>query len=212
METLKKIGVLGAGMMGAEIALSFALKDADVLLKDISLDFATAGKNRLEGILGKWQDKGKMEKADAQEALARITPQDDYAGFDQVDLVVEAVLEEKEIKIVGFYSKEEEKNVVDGTITSGRYIDKTCIVWIDVNKNSKEFYLEGFSETPSVVISDNVKIRNVTKIDLIKGLESFDPRFYTAVHAYFIAYPFLTYIGIAGVVCVALYGVLLWKR
>ena len=54
METLKRIGVLGAGMMGSEIALSFALEGTDDLLEDISLDFAAAGKKRLEGILDKW--------------------------------------------------------------------------------------------------------------------------------------------------------------
>ena len=47
---LKSMGVLGAGMMGAEIALCFALNGAEVLLKDVTLDLATSGKKRIEGI------------------------------------------------------------------------------------------------------------------------------------------------------------------
>jgi hypothetical protein len=118
-------------------------------------------------------------------------------------------LEEKEIRVLGFYSEYGEKEMIDNTINSERYADKTCISWIDVNKNSKEFYLDGFSETPSVVINDKIKIQNVTKIDLIKGLESFDPNFYSSIEIYFIAYPYLAYIGIIGIVCIALYRVFL---
>ncbi|RLF95329.1 hypothetical protein DRN50_03890, partial [Thermococci archaeon] len=85
------------------------------------------------------------------------------------------------------------------------------ILWIDVNKNNKEFYLDGFSETPSVVINDKIKIQNVTKIEMIKGLESFDPKFYNPIEVYFIAYSYLKYIGIGviGIVCIALYRVFL---
>lgn len=57
METIKVVGVVGSGMMGAEIALSFALSEAKVLLKDISLDLAETGKNRIEGILRKWEER-----------------------------------------------------------------------------------------------------------------------------------------------------------
>jgi len=128
-----------------------------------------------------------------------------------IDSVINFYLEEKEIKILGFYSEYGEKEMVNNTINSERYTDKTCILWIDVNKNSKEFYLDGFSETPSVVINDKIKIQNVTKIDLIKGLESFDPDFYNSIKVYFIAYPYLKYIGIGviGIVCIALYRVFL---
>ena len=98
METIRKVGILGAGMMGAEIALSFALSGSEVLLRDVSLDLATAGKKRIEGIVGKWEEKGKIEKTGSQRAISLITPQDDYSGFDEVDLVVEAVVEEIETK------------------------------------------------------------------------------------------------------------------
>ena len=128
-----------------------------------------------------------------------------------IDSVINFYLEEKDIKILGFYSDEKEKEIVENITNSERYIDKTSILWIDVNKNNKEFYLDGFSETPSVVINDKIKIQNVTKIEMIKGLESFDPKFYNPIEVYFIAYSYLKYIGIGviGIVCIALYRVFL---
>jgi len=84
--------------MGAEIALCFALHGSEVLLKDVTLELATSGKKRIEGIFSTWEEKGKIEKEASRNALARITPQDDYSGFDNIDVVVEAVLEDKATK------------------------------------------------------------------------------------------------------------------
>lgn len=98
MSSIKKAAVIGAGMMGAEIALSFALNGTTTLLKDIKLEYAKAGKTRVEGILAKWIEKGKMEKEKSEEALNLIIPQEDYSGFDDVDLVIEAALEDFKIK------------------------------------------------------------------------------------------------------------------
>ena len=98
MDTIHKAAVVGAGMMGAEIALSFALHGAEVVLKDINLDLAKAGKSRIEGILGKWTEKGNFEKKEIRNVLERIIPQEDYSGFEDVDLVIEAALEDFNIK------------------------------------------------------------------------------------------------------------------
>lgn len=98
MGTIDKVAVVGAGMMGAEIALSFALHGAEVVLKDINLDLAKGGKNRTEGILVKWTEKGKIEKEEVEKVLERIIPQEDYSGFGDVDLVIEAALEDFTIK------------------------------------------------------------------------------------------------------------------
>ena len=98
MDTVDKVAVIGAGMMGAEIALSFALNGADVLLKDISLDLAKAGKDRIQGILSKWEEKDKIKPEESKKIMGRINAQEDYSGFDDVGLVVEAALEDFEIK------------------------------------------------------------------------------------------------------------------
>lgn len=107
-------------MMGAEIALSFALHGADVLLKDISMDLSTAGKNRMGGILAKWQEKGKIDQAESQKALDRVIAQDDYSGFQEVDLVIEAALEDFKIKSQVFKELDEvcKKDCIFATNTS----------------------------------------------------------------------------------------------
>lgn len=95
---LKQIGVVGAGMMGAEIALSFALRGIKVLLKDVNLNLALEGKKRAEEILKKWKEKGRIEEEATEEAISHIHVQGNYQGFQEVDLVIEAVIEKFEIK------------------------------------------------------------------------------------------------------------------
>jgi len=98
MNTVNKVAVMGAGMMGAEIALSFAIHDIDVILKDVTLDLALAGKQRVEEILNKWESKGKIDNQKKLSALEHILPRDDFSGFDNVDLALEAIIEDIEIK------------------------------------------------------------------------------------------------------------------
>lgn len=93
-----EVGVLGAGMMGAEIALAFAMAGSAVVLKEINLDLAVKGKQRLDKVLDKAIKKGKFDGDRKQETLDRITPTDQYDALGQVDLVVEAVLEDLEVK------------------------------------------------------------------------------------------------------------------
>ena len=98
MATADKVAVIGAGMMGAEIALCFAMNGTEVLLKDINMDLAKAGRDRIEGILAKWREKGKIDEAEGPKVLDRVIAQEDYSGFAEVDLVIEAALEDFSIK------------------------------------------------------------------------------------------------------------------
>lgn len=98
MDVINKVAVVGAGMMGAEIALSFAIHGADVLLKDINPDLSTAGKNRIQGIMSKWVEQGKIDAKESTKTMERIIAQDNYSGFNNVDLVIEAAIEDVEIK------------------------------------------------------------------------------------------------------------------
>jgi len=98
MEGLNKVGVVGAGMMGAEIALCFAMAGYEVRLKDTSLELAQRGKDRLEGVLDKAIQKGRFQAKDKTPTLNRIIPTDKNKSFKDVDLVVEAVFEDLKIK------------------------------------------------------------------------------------------------------------------
>ncbi len=95
---VKRLGVLGAGMMGAGIAYVSAKAGIDVVLLDTSEDAAARGKAYSQGLLDKAVKKGRStpEKRDA--LLARITPTTDHELLHGCDLVVEAVFEDRAIK------------------------------------------------------------------------------------------------------------------
>jgi len=96
--TVKKLGVLGAGMMGAGIAYSAARSGMQVVLKDVSAEAAEKGKNYSVGLLDKAISRGKMTAEKRDEILARITPTADVADLAGCDLVIEAVFENTELK------------------------------------------------------------------------------------------------------------------
>lgn len=94
----KKVGVLGAGMMGAGIAFVSANAGIDVVLIDRDTATAQKGKDYSAKVLGKLVEKGKLTQDKADAVLARITPTDDFALLDGCDMVVEAVFEDTAIK------------------------------------------------------------------------------------------------------------------
>lgn len=95
---MKKVGVVGAGMMGAEIALCFARAGMDVILADIKQEFAEGGKQKQAAILDKQIAKGRTTEEVKAATLSRVTPTVDLTLMADCDLVVEAVLEKLEIK------------------------------------------------------------------------------------------------------------------
>jgi 3-hydroxybutyryl-CoA dehydrogenase len=99
---MRKIGVIGAGQMGAGIAQVSAQAGYDVLLRDVDLARAEAGKAGIEKRLKRAVDGGKVTAEDAATALARITPLADLEAFASCDLVIEAATEREEIKRVIF--------------------------------------------------------------------------------------------------------------
>jgi 3-hydroxybutyryl-CoA dehydrogenase len=98
MNSMIEVGIVGAGMMGGEIALCFAMAGSEVYLKDINLELAQKGKNNLTVALDKLIKKGKFSPEDRERTLSRITPVETYDYFKDEDLVVEAVIEDLETK------------------------------------------------------------------------------------------------------------------
>jgi len=94
----KKIGVLGAGMMGAGIALVSAQAGVDVILIDRDVESAAKGKSYSETVLGKQSARGTISCDKVDTILARITPTDDFALLEGCDLIIEAVFEDIDIK------------------------------------------------------------------------------------------------------------------
>ncbi|GAA2645874.1 3-hydroxyacyl-CoA dehydrogenase NAD-binding domain-containing protein [Streptomyces lunalinharesii] len=96
--TVRKVAVLGAGMMGAGIAYACAKAGIDVVLKDVTLEAAQRGKGYSEGLLAKALAKGRTTEAQRDELLARITPTAEPADLAGCDAVIEAVFEDVALK------------------------------------------------------------------------------------------------------------------
>ncbi len=96
--SIKKIGVLGAGFMGAGIAYVSARSGIDVVLIDRDQAAADRGKAHSEKLLSSAVAKGRSTEAAKAEVLARIHPSADYAALKGVDLIIEAVFEDRAVK------------------------------------------------------------------------------------------------------------------
>jgi 3-hydroxyacyl-CoA dehydrogenase/enoyl-CoA hydratase/3-hydroxybutyryl-CoA epimerase len=96
--SLKKIGVVGAGFMGAGIAQVTAAVGLQVVLIDRDQETADKGKAALHKALSDRVMKGRMKGAERDELLARISPSADYGALKDCDLVIEAVFEDRKVK------------------------------------------------------------------------------------------------------------------
>ncbi|HEX8166379.1 MAG TPA: 3-hydroxyacyl-CoA dehydrogenase NAD-binding domain-containing protein [Beijerinckiaceae bacterium] len=96
--TIKKVGVLGAGFMGAGVAYVTANAGMEVVLVDQTLEAAEKGKAHSHKLMTYQVMKGRAKTADRDALLARITPTADYAALADCDLVVEAVFEDPKVK------------------------------------------------------------------------------------------------------------------
>ena len=94
----QKVGILGAGMMGAGIAYVQAGRGVATVLKDVSIDKAEAGKAYSLKLTQSRVEKGRMSLHDQAALLARITPTERADDLKGCDLIIEAVFENRELK------------------------------------------------------------------------------------------------------------------
>ncbi len=117
---LKKVGVLGAGTMGGGIAQLFADKGFDVRMKDINNKAIALGLNTARKIWEKLLKRRRITQYEMQQKFSRISGGTDFDGFQSLDLVVEAIVEDMEIKkkVIGETEKQCHENCVIVTNTS----------------------------------------------------------------------------------------------
>jgi 3-hydroxybutyryl-CoA dehydrogenase len=96
--SVKKIGVIGAGQMGHGIALVAANSGFDVILRDIKDDFVNKGLSKIERFLDKSIEKGKISSDEKKKVLSRITGTTKLEDLKNVDLVIEAIFENIDVK------------------------------------------------------------------------------------------------------------------
>ena len=100
MTAISKVFVAGAGLMGHGIAQVHAAIGKQVTLYEPDLARAEAGRDRIAGNLQRAVDKGRLNAADRDATLARISPTGDVGSVTHADLVIEAVFEDLAVKTV----------------------------------------------------------------------------------------------------------------
>ena len=98
LEAIETVGVVGAGTMGSGIAQVAATAGYDVVMRDVEPGFVEDGLDRIEGSLDRFVGKEELTPAEAEAALDRIEGTTDLGALSAADLVVEAAVEEMDIK------------------------------------------------------------------------------------------------------------------
>jgi 3-hydroxybutyryl-CoA dehydrogenase len=96
---IKKVGVAGLGLMGHGIAQVAAQAGYDVVAREVDDDRLSKGLGKIEKQLGRAVEKGKLEQSAADEIRGRIQGTTGFDGFDDCDLVIEAITENLELKV-----------------------------------------------------------------------------------------------------------------
>jgi len=100
--TIERIGVLGCGLMGAGIAEVCAKAGCATVVREVDEDLLEKGLQRIERSLSKAVDKGKLEAAQRDEALTRISGTTELESLADCDLVIEAIVESLQAKVETF--------------------------------------------------------------------------------------------------------------
>jgi 3-hydroxyacyl-CoA dehydrogenase/enoyl-CoA hydratase/3-hydroxybutyryl-CoA epimerase len=93
-----KVGILGAGMMGAGIAYANAMRGIPSVLKDVAIEAAEKGRGYTAKLLEKRVKRGQMDEARAAQTLSLITPTATAEDLKGCDLIIEAVFEKRDLK------------------------------------------------------------------------------------------------------------------
>lgn len=95
---IKKVGVLGCGLMGSGIAQVSAQSGYDVVIREVNQDLLDKGLGNIEKFLQKGVEKGKTNESDMKKALSKITGTVDIGDLSDCDIVIEAIIENMDLK------------------------------------------------------------------------------------------------------------------
>ena len=128
--TIKKVMVIGAGQMGSGIAQVCAQSGFDVLLNDMNKEALDKGMNRIEKLLAKSVEKERMTESDKEATMSRLKPSSTLEDAKDCDLVIEAVVENMDVKTSVFQQLDEitPKHAILASNTSSLPITEICAV------------------------------------------------------------------------------------
>ena len=166
---VKKVGVLGAGLMGSGIAHSIIASGRKAVMKDVSDEALKRGVQYIRGILNQDVEKGRMAESKAEEIMSLLQATLSYDDFRDVDMVIEAVFEDMELKQKTI--KEVEK-----------YIPKHC-VFASNTSSLAITELAKASERPECFLGMHYfsPVNRMPLLEIIKGAKTSENTVVTAV-------------------------------
>jgi 3-hydroxybutyryl-CoA dehydrogenase len=164
---IKKIGVVGAGQMGAGIAQVAAMHAISVIMNDISETFLDRGMQRIEKSISSLLKKGRITEEEKNATLDGIETTVDLTAFESADYVVEAVIEDESLKLDVF-----------------RQLDKICEPGVVLASNTSSIpitRIASATKRPSKVIGMHFMnpVPVMKLVEIIRGLSTSDETFET---------------------------------
>ncbi len=171
---LNKLGMIGAGFMGSGITEVSVKNDIDVILKDIAYDGIAATQKAIWKGLQKKVKYKTLSKLDAERTIGRIQGQLSYEDFDEVDIVIEAVLEKMDLKkkIIEDIEKHCKDDVVIATNTSALSVTEMAE---HAKRSEQVIGMHYFSPVPKMPLLEIVKTK-YTSDEVIKQCYDFGVR------------------------------------
>ncbi|OBY72834.1 3-hydroxyacyl-CoA dehydrogenase NAD-binding domain-containing protein [Acinetobacter gyllenbergii] len=165
-----KVGVLGAGMMGAGIAYSTAIKGIPVVLKDVSVENAEKGKAYSQKLLDKRVSQGRMSAEKRDQVLALITATADAADLQGCDLIIEAVFENQDLKAK--VTQEAEQYLAEGGIFASNTSTLPITGLATASKDAQTFIgLHFFSPVDKMQLVEIIKGKQTSADTLAKAYD-----------------------------------------
>jgi 3-hydroxyacyl-CoA dehydrogenase/enoyl-CoA hydratase/3-hydroxybutyryl-CoA epimerase len=169
-QTVKKVGILGAGMMGAGIAYVSANAGIEVVLIDAAQDSADRGKAYSEGLLDKGMKRGKVTEEKKAEVLDRITATTDYDALKGCDLIVEAVFEDPKVK-AEVTAKAEAVMNADGIFATNTSTLPITMLSKASSRPEQFIGIHFFSPVDKMLLVEIIKGRDTGDIAVAKALD-----------------------------------------
>jgi len=162
MTDIKRVGVLGCGLMGSGIAQVAATVGYDTVVRDVSKEFLDCGRAGIEKSLAKFVEKGKLQSADRDATLKRLTFTTTVADLKQSDIVIEAITEDLALKNALF--KELDALCGPGTIFASNTSSLTIAEMAGATKRPDRFVgLHFFNPVPLMALVEVVRTVTTTE-------------------------------------------------
>jgi enoyl-CoA hydratase/3-hydroxyacyl-CoA dehydrogenase len=169
-DVIKSVGIVGGGTMGSGIAIACLLAGIRVVLKEVDQKFLDIGLGKIKGIFDSRLQRKRMTQDQYNKATSLLSGQIDYSGFDKLDMVIEAVLEQLPLKQQVFVELEQHcnKSCILATNTSTINIDE---IGAKTKAADRIIGLHFFSPAYVMPLLEIIRTKNTSSETLSKSLK-----------------------------------------